>query len=79
MKFVEVKELPRMGYKRNELKAKLDEFMSMRMKTVEVIWKGTYKSAQYTQANIYRSIKTWGLPIDVRRRGNNVYLIRRDM
>lgn len=79
MKFVEVKELPRMGYKRNELKARLEEFMAMRTKTVEVIWEGTYKSAQYAQCNISRAAKNWAFPIDVRRNGDTVYMIRRDI
>lgn len=68
-----------MGYKRNELKARLEEFMSMRVKTVEVQWQGTYKSAQYAQCNISRAAKNWAFPIDVRRRGDTVYMIRRDL
>lgn len=79
MKFVEVKEVPRMGHKRNELKARLEEFMLMRTKTVKVNWEDSYKSAQYAQMNIARSVKTWALPINVRRIGDELYLIRRDM
>lgn len=79
MKFVEVNEVPRMGYKRNELRAKLNEFMSMRTKTVKVVWEGTYKSAQYASMNISRAVKAGVFPIDVRRKGEEVYLIRRDM
>lgn len=79
MEFVEVKEIPPIGHRRNELKARLDEFIRMRTKTVEVQWRDTYKSAQYAQNNISRSARVWGLPIDVRRRGESVYLIRRDM
>ena len=79
MKFVEVNEVPKMGYKRNELTAKLNEFMSMRTKTVKVIWEGTYKSAQYAQMNISRAASRGAFPINVRRKGEEVYLIRRDM
>lgn len=79
MKFVEVKEVPRMGHKRNELKKELDEFMRMRTKTVKVEWADAYKSASDAQMNIARSVKAWVLPIDVRRVGDEVYLIRRDM
>ena len=79
MKFVEVKEAPKMGYKRNELQARLNEFMRMRTKTVKVIWEGTYKSAQGAQCNISRAAKVGGFPIDVRRIKGEVYLIRRDM
>lgn len=79
MKFVEVNEVPRMGYKRNELKVRLDEFMRMRTKTVKVIWEGTYKSARYASFNISRGVKRWALPIDVRSCKGEVYLIRRDM
>ena len=79
MKFVEVNEVPRMGYKRNELKARLDEFMLMRTKAVRVMWEGTYKSAQYAAMNIARGVKTWALPIEVKRHRDEVYMIRRDM
>lgn len=79
MKFVEVNEMPRMGYKRNELRAKLNEFMGMRTKTVRVIWEGTYRTAQYAKMNISRAAKAGVFPIDVRRKGEEVYLIRRDM
>lgn len=81
MKFVEVdiEKVPRMGYKRNELKARLDEFMGMRVKAVEVKWQGTYKSANVAAKCIYASAKNWALPIDVARRGDTVYMIRRDI
>lgn len=79
MKFVEVKEVPRMGHKRNELKARLEEFMLMRTKTVKVVWEGTYANARKAQMSMSRAAKAWALPIDVRTKGNEVYLIRRDM
>ena len=81
MKFVEVdiEKVPRMGYKRNELKARLDEFMGMRTKAVEVKWQGTYKSANVAAKCIYSAAKNWALPIDVARRGDTVYMIRRDI
>lgn len=79
MEFVEVKELPRMGYRRNELKARLDEFMRMRTKTVKVGWEGTYKSARSAQMGLSRCAKREALPIDVRTKDGEVYLIRRDM
>lgn len=81
MKFVEVdfEKVPRMGYKRNELKARLDEFMGMRVKAVEVKWQGIYKTAASAAKCIYASAKKWALPIDVARRGETVYMIRRDL
>lgn len=79
MKFVEVKEMPRMGYKRNELRARLAEFMRMNVKTVKVEWEGTYMKAAHAQMNIYRAAKNGAFPIDVRRKRDEVYLIRRDM
>lgn len=79
MKFVEVNEVPRKGHKRNELKARLDEFMGMRVKAVEVQWQGTYKSASGAASNLYRGAQRWALPIDVCRRGDTVYMIRRDL
>ena len=79
MKFVKVDEVPRMGHKRNELKAQLEDFMAMHVKTVKVEWQGTYKTAQYAQCNLSRGAKNWALPIDVRRIKDEIYMIRRDM
>ena len=79
MKFVEVNEVPRKGYKRNELKARLEEFMGMRVKAVEVKWQGTYNSAVAAAGSLYRGAQRWALPIDVARRGDTVYMIRRDL
>lgn len=79
MRFTEVKELPRMRHKRNELYARLQEFMSMRTKIVKVEWKGTYNSAAQTQSNLYRGVQRGAFPIDVRRRGDDVYLINRNL
>ena len=79
MKFVEVKEVPRMGFKRNELRARLEEFMRMHTKAVKVVWEGTYKSAQYAAMNISRGAKSGAFPIYVRRIKDEVFLIRRDM
>lgn len=79
MKFVKVSEVPRMGYKRNELKAELEDFMAMHTKTVQVVWEGTYKSAMAAASGLYRAVQRWALPITVTRRGDAVYMIRRDM
>ena len=79
MKFVKVDEVPRKGYKRNELKARLEEFMGMRVKAVEVQWQGTYNSAVGAANCIYRCARRWAFPIDVARRGDTVYMIRRDL
>jgi hypothetical protein len=79
MKFVKVDEVPQMRHKKNELKAHLDEFMRMRTKIVKVEWADTYRSADAAQMGLSRSVKTWVLPIDVRKVGDEVYLIRRDM
>ena len=79
MKFVKVDEVPRKGYKRNELKARLEEFMGMRVKAVEVQWQGTYKSASAAANGLYRGAQRWAFPIDVARRGDTVYMIRRDI
>lgn len=79
MKFVEVNEVPRKGYKRNELKARLEEFMGMRVKAVEVQWQGTYNSAIAAAGALYRGARRWAFPIEVARRGDTVYMIRRDL
>lgn len=81
MKFVKVdiEKVPRMGYKRNELKAQLEDFMSMNTKAVQVVWEGTYKSAVAAANGLYRGARRWAIPIDIARRGDIVYMIRRDI
>lgn len=79
MKFTKVDEVPRMGYKRNELKVRLEEFMSMHAKAVEVEWRGTYNSAAGAAGSLYRCAQRWAFPIEVCRRGETVYMIRRDL
>lgn len=79
MNFVKIEKEPRLGHKRGELKARLDEFMRMRTKTVEVDWSDTYKNVRQAQMNLSRGAKAGAFPIDVRSKKGKVYLIRRDM
>lgn len=79
MKFVEVKEVP--GVRQdNLLKSKWVEFMAMNVKVAKVdLSEHEYKSATVAQSVMSVSIKRFGYPITVTRRGDELYLIRRDM
>lgn len=79
MKFVEVKEVP--GVRQNNpLKSKWVEFMAMNVKVAKVdLSEHEYKSATVAQSVMSVSIKRFGYPITVTRRGDELYLIRRDM
>ena len=79
MKFVEVKEVPGMR-KYHPLKNKWDEFMAMNVKVAKVdLSEHDYKSAAVAHSVMSISIKRFGYPITVTRRGDEIYLIRRDM
>ena len=79
MKFVKVKEIP--GVKKyHPLKNRWEEFMAMNVKVVKVdLDEREYKSATVAAGVMQASIKRHGYPITVVRRGNEIYLIRRDM
>lgn len=79
MKFVEVKEIPdKRRYHR--LKDYWEDFMSMNIKTAKVdLDIGEYANPNVARTCMAISIKKFGYPIDVFRRGNEIYLGRRDM
>lgn len=80
MRFVKVERIEGVGRPRYKLQAKLTEFMQTNIKQAQVMFdEGEYVSASSAGASLWKSVKRFGFPIDVRRRGDKVYLIRRDM
>ena len=79
MKFVEVKEVPR-KISHNTLRIKWDEFMAMNVKVAMVnLDKNEYKSIDTARETMAMSVKRYGYPITVTKRGDEIYLIRKDM
>lgn len=80
MKFVKVDEVPRKCCEYHDLQGYLKEFMSMGIKTAKIDFGGNgYKSSNVACCCIHRAIKLGGLPIKVTRRGDDIYLTRKDM
>lgn len=79
MKFTAVKEVP--GNRTyNPLKSKWDEFMAMNVKVAKVdLDEKEYCSIEVARSVMSVSIKHFGYPITITKRGNEIYLIRRDM
>lgn len=80
-KFIKVDETPEI-LKRNysNLKADWKEFMGMNVKVAKVdLAQYNYKSPIVAAQVMGRSVKYHGQPIDVVRRRNEVFLVRRDM
>ena len=79
MKFVKVNEITEQK-KYHPLKNKWEEFMAMNVKIVKVdLDEHEYSSAEVARSVMAISIKRMGYPITVTRRGDEIYLIRRDM
>lgn len=79
MKFVKVKEVPEQK-KYHPLKSKWEEFMAMNVKVVKVdLDENEYKTIDGARSVMAISVKRMGYPITVTKRGDEIYLIRRDM
>lgn len=79
MKFVEVRDIPDQK-RHHRLKDYWVDFMSMNIKIAKVdLDIGEYASPDVARSTMALSIKRFGYPIDVFKRGNEIYLIRRDM
>ena len=80
MKFVKVKEVPEKARGHKSLLTKWDEFMAMNVKVVKVDFdEDDYKNADIARSTMAMSIKRSGHPITITKRGDEIYLIRRDM
>lgn len=78
MKLVEVEDVPKRKAKNCNLRMLLNEFMSSSSEIVKV--EGLeHKNVNIARSCFWRSITTGGYPISVKVRGNDLYLIRRDM
>lgn len=79
MKFVKVDNVPgERVRKRGEMRDLLDEFMKMNTRSVKIEDHG-YKTPKLAYMAFRRAVNRWVYPIDVSLRGDNVYLIRRDI
>ncbi len=79
MKFVEVKDIPNRK-RHHRLKDYWDEFMCMNVKTAKIDFDiYEYSNPDVARSVIANSIKRFGYPIDINKRGNEIYLIRRDI
>lgn len=79
MKLVQVEMMPRKG-ENHKLKANWDEFMSMNVKYAKAeLEVGEYSSPTVARSVWACSIKKFGYPIDVKLRGKDIYLVRRDI
>ena len=85
MKFIEVNELPKPanGSKRGEYHRYDDEltaFMRMNVKMARVEWsEGEFDRPYIANKCLHYAIKRRALPIDTYIRGDEVYLVRRDI
>ena len=79
MKFTEVMDVPRKrAY--NSLHTEWENFIAMNIKTVKVdLSDRHYANSTVAYGVMKTSIKRFGYPIKVKRRGNEIYLIRTDM
>lgn len=81
LKFIkcEEKDIPKPGKDRYPLKQYLDEFLHMHIKVAKVDFGEHYKSPSVAATCISHSVRTYGLPIIVTQRKDEIYLIRKDM
>lgn len=64
----------------NKLSVFLREFMVSGKKVEIVGWSdGDYKNVESARISLYRAVKNEGLPIDVMRRKDEIYLVNRSI
>ena len=83
MYFVEVEELPKKASRtgaKGELKSKLEQFMGMRVKIAKLVLDDCdYVCPTSAYCSFTDACEYWALPIDVKMRNGEVYLVRTDM
>ena len=81
MTFTKVDEVPKYEHKqRHKLGIYLKEFMASNIKVAKVNFvEGEYKSLKSAHESLRVAAKRWVLPIDVVKRGDEVFLVRRDI
>lgn len=79
MKFVKVNEVPEVK-KYHHLKDYFEGFMDSNIKIAKVeLNNGDYTSTACARTVLYAAIKRHGFPINIMKRGDEIYLVRRDM
>ena len=80
MRFIKTELEKKARNPRKDLMKELKAFMSMNVKTAKVVYtKGEYACATAASGALRTCIRTYGLPINVKMRNGNVYLIRTDL
>lgn len=83
MKFVEVTKLPETRpnkkNRRGVTRDKLDEFMSMNVKVAKVVYDNAYVNSISCYNTLLQTAKRCVIPVTVKMRNGEVYLIRRDI
>ena len=79
MTFTKVENVP-VKRNRHNLKDKWDAFMSMNTKVVKIeLGSGEYASVSVARGVMAMSLKRYAYPIDIIQRGDELYLVRRDI
>ena len=81
MKFTKVEDVPGVERRRySNLKGDWKEFMAMNVKIAKVdLTQYNYKSVTVAAQVMQKSVNRFGHPIDVVKRKDEVYLVRRDL
>ena len=83
MKFIEVTELPETNHnklgRRGITKNELDQFMTMRIKMAKIVLHDGYMNVVSGYSALSHLVKYHALPIDIKMRNGDIYLIRRDI
>lgn len=81
MHFVEVKEIPKEFKKRPKKPVRylLRDFLNSGIKYAEIITEpGDYSRLEYARVALSNTCKKHGYPIEVKTRGDTLYLVRKD-
>lgn len=80
MKFTVDEEPTKRRTKCKKLRNIFEEFMRMNVKAAKYEFtENEYKSVSSAGGNLYKGARRWGYPIDVVRRGGEIYFVRKDM
>ena len=81
MKFVECKEgIPKRNSTHKNLRVYFEEFMTANMKIAKIEFnESDYKNILVARSVLHTAIKRHGFPIAIHKRGNELYLERKDI
>lgn len=63
--------------KKGSTKEVIQKFINSKMEAAEVIWKGKYSSVSTARTSLAHMIKSNKLPLEVRKYGDRLFLIRK--